>query len=65
MAAHTKPKGVVPRLHLASLQEVADLTMQSTDLYDDNGIVRMVLSGWPCSGTLLHTVMPNLKEMES
>jgi len=58
-------KGVQLKLHKANLQEIADLTQQATDLYDDNGIVRMVLNGWPCGGNYLYTATPRTEPAEA
>lgn len=39
-------------------QQVANTTRQTTDLYDDNGIARFTLQGWPMAGRYIGTFEP-------
>lgn len=48
--------------HLVYAQTCADVTRESCDLYDDEGVPRVVLSGWPCRGTFIRAFCPRRGE---
>lgn len=47
-----------PQAFLPWAQEITDLTQRATSLYNDKGIVRLGLSGWPIRGTYIVTLKP-------
>lgn len=46
---------------LAWAQETADITQQTTLVYQDGRVVRLCMKGWPMQGTLLATVRPQYR----
>lgn len=46
----------------AFLQEVADATGQETVLYNDDGLARMTLQGWPMRGKPMARATPSKVE---
>lgn len=49
------PKMTLLRSHSSYAQAHANGTKEAVDLYDDAGVPRLVLKGWPCSGVKLNT----------
>ena len=39
-------------------QQIANTTRQATDLYDDDGVARFTLRGWPMRGRYVGTFEP-------
>lgn len=59
MTTHRKAKPDFLHANSRWAQEYASSTREGVDLYDDAGVPRLVLRGWPCRGKMIMAFGPS------